>query len=65
MLKSGGYAIGFDMSNNKDIPVLTVGKYVDNKMTVINVFIGDEAIDMYKKLIGPEESKLYFVEEQK
>ncbi len=47
--------IGFDESNNKDIPVLTVGRKTGNKMSLINVFTGKEASDLYAKLTTVKE----------
>lgn len=50
---SGSLLVGYSFSDNGDHPVLIVGKK-DKKQAVeiINAFEGDEAVDIYKKLVG-------------
>lgn len=50
---SGSLIVGYSFSDNGDNPVLIVGKK-DKKQAVevINAFEGDEAVDIYKKLVG-------------
>lgn len=54
--------IGFDDAHG-DIPVLTVAKRTGNEMHFVNVFQGEEARELHKKLSTPttinpkEESK--------
>ena len=44
--------IGFDSRNNGDISVLIVGKKRPNEsIEIINAFQGEEAEELYKKLI--------------
>ena len=47
--------VGFDDASG-DIPVLTVAKRDGNEMHFINVFQGEEAREMYKKLSTPTTS---------
>lgn len=45
--------ITFDTKSEINTAVLTVGKKRKNKsVEIINVFLGEEAIDIYKKLVG-------------
>ena len=42
--------IGVDISG-KDIPALTVGRMTaGGKLLIINIFFGNEALELYKKL---------------
>lgn len=42
--------IGVDISG-KDLPALTVGRKMSkDHLMIMNVFIGDEALELYKKL---------------
>ena len=42
--------IGVDISG-KDLPALTVGRKMSkDHLLIMNVFLGDEAIELYKKL---------------
>lgn len=44
--------VGFDFSNN-DKAIVVVGKKRKNQsVEIINAFEGEEAIDIYKKLVG-------------
>ena len=44
--------VGFNHSDNGDIPVLIVGKKRPNEsIEIINAFQGEEAEELYKKLI--------------
>lgn len=45
--------VGFDREENGDNPVLIIGtKKKGNAVDIINAFDGDEAVDLYKKLVG-------------
>lgn len=44
--------VGFDFSRGTDVGVLIVGKRLPNGETdIVNAFQGDDAWDMYQKLI--------------
>lgn len=48
--------IGVDISENGDTPVLLVGRKQSEKATeIINAFQGEEAIELYMKLITKKE----------
>ena len=44
--------IGADFSKGEDVGVLIVGERVNGNTQIINAFQGQEAIDIYKKLVG-------------
>lgn len=45
--------VGIDGGRYGDSPVLTVFRGEDDKvLRIVNVFFGDDAIDLYHKLIG-------------
>ena len=44
--------VGFDFTNGKDKTVLIVGrKRPNHSVDIINAFEGQEALDLYKKLV--------------
>ena len=49
---SESYIVGVDISENKDLSVLTVSRLDRTKMTVVNTFMGAEAEEMYEHLTG-------------
>ena len=49
---SESYIVGVDISENKDLSVLTVSRRDRTKMTVVNTFMGAEAEEMYEHLTG-------------
>lgn len=40
----------YDAGTNEDIPALVIGKRINGVITIVAEFIGDEAIQEYKKL---------------
>lgn len=47
--------IGIDFSNKNDIKLMVVGRIrMDQSIEIINSFQGDEAIELYKKLVIKE-----------
>lgn len=46
--------IGVDLSDDKDVGVLIVGRQKNGEITIINAFQGKEAFDIYRKLITVE-----------
>ena len=49
----GSLLVGYSFSDNGDIPVLIVGKKNPRQsVEVINAFEGDEAVELFKKLVG-------------
>lgn len=49
---SDGLLIVVDFSDKRDVEVLTVGKWQGSSMKIINTFYGEEAVEMYAKLVG-------------
>lgn len=47
--------VGINFSDNGDANVLIVGEQVKGKTTILNAFQGDEAKDLYSKLITKKE----------
>ncbi len=43
--------VSVDFTNGKDVGILLVGRQKEGKVNIINAFQGQEAIDIYKKLI--------------
>ncbi|MDR1549047.1 MAG: hypothetical protein LBT06_10730 [Hungatella sp.] len=55
---SDGLIIGFDRAKNGDNTVLIVGRQQkDSNVKVVNVFAGDEAYELYKKLVEKREEE--------
>lgn len=51
--KTGSLLIGFDFSEGNDVGVVIVGKKRPNEtVEIVNAFQGQEAIDIYNKLIA-------------
>ncbi len=44
--------VGVDFTNGEDVGVLLVGRQENGVVKIINAFQGQEAIDIYKKLIN-------------
>ncbi len=54
----GSLIIGYDVAHSTDNAVLIVGKKEPNQsVKVINAFEGEEAYELYKKLITKKESE--------
>lgn len=50
--------VGIDFTNGEDVGVLIVGRKRPNEsVEIINAFQGEEAEELYKKLIGNEKYK--------
>ena len=50
--------VGVDFTNGEDVGVLIVGRKRPNEsVEIINAFKGEEAEELYKKLIGNEKYK--------
>lgn len=47
--------IGYDFSHGKDMTTLTVARRIKGKIEIINVHQGEEARDLYQKLIAVNE----------
>ncbi len=41
----------FDMAQNGDCPVLTIGRHTGNRIEILNCYYNDEATEMYNKLV--------------
>ena len=52
MIKTGSVIVSWDFSKGEDIGVLLVGKKKPGKdVEIINAFQGQEAVDIYNKLM--------------
>lgn len=49
--------VGVDFANGEDVGVLLVGRQENGVVKIINAFQGQEAIDIYKKLIDVEKKE--------
>lgn len=52
---SGSVIVSWDFTHGKDVGVLCVGEQTNGHVTIVNVFQGEEADDLCKKLIIPKE----------
>lgn len=52
MKKVDSFLVGIDFSNGMDVGVLVVGKRRNGKTDIVNIFQGEEAVEMYRKLMG-------------
>lgn len=55
MNSSGAVIVGWDFSHGKDVGVLIVGKQENGQVEIINAFQGEEAKDLYKRLVTRKE----------
>lgn len=51
--------VSVDFTQGEDIGVLIVGRQKNGKVDVINAFQGQEAIDIYKKLITVNKKEVH------
>lgn len=50
--------VGLDFTHGKDVGVLIVGRRLSNGTTdIVNAFQGEEALDIYKRLVTRKEKK--------
>lgn len=54
--KSGAVVVSWDF-NNKDSGILLVGSQNNGEMKIVNAFSGEEAKEIYEKLITKKEVK--------
>lgn len=52
---NGAVIVSWDFSNGKDADILLVGKQNKGVVDVINAFQGQDALDIYEKLVPKEE----------
>ena len=55
MNSSGAVIVSWDFSHGKDVGVLIVGKQEHGQVEIINAFQGEEAKDLYKRLVTRKE----------
>lgn len=62
MKQSGSVILSWDFSNGKDSCVWLVGKQKKGKVEIVDAFQGDNATDIYRKLIAtrPKPQKTSF-----
>lgn len=57
MIKTGSVIVSWDFSNGEDVGVLLVGKQSPGRhVEIVNAFQGQEAVDIYKKLMTINEA---------
>lgn len=49
---SESYVVGIDISEDKDLSVMMVSRFEKGKMSIVKVFHGAEAEEMYEHLTG-------------
>lgn len=54
---NGAVVVSWDFSHDSDKGVLIVGRQIKKEMKVINAFQGQEARDIYEKLITKKEGE--------
>lgn len=50
------YIVGVDFTRGENTGVLIVGEQVDGKVNIVNAFQGEEAYNLFKKLITKKEN---------
>ena len=45
------YVVSFDIAQKSDVPCCVVTKNIDGRQKIINAVYGDEAVELYNKLI--------------
>lgn len=54
----GSLIVSWDFTNGKDHDVFMVGRQENGRIRVLNVFLGEEARDLYDRIVGTrKESK--------
>lgn len=48
--------VGVSFADNDEVGVLIIGRQVDGVTKIVNAFQGQEAIDLYNKLIAKKEN---------
>lgn len=51
--------VSVDFTQGKDTGVLIVGRQKNGKVDIVNAFQGQEAIDIYKKLITVKDKEVH------
>lgn len=51
--------VSVDFTQGKDTDVLIVGRQKNGKVDIVNAFQGQEAIDIYKKLITVKDKEVH------
>lgn len=57
MKKVDSVIVGFTASDNGDESVLIVGRQINGLMNIINAFTGEEAKELYMKLVTLKDDK--------
>lgn len=53
--KAEGYIVSVDFSHGKDVGVLIVGKRTHGVIEIVNAYQGEDAWDLYQKLVTKKE----------
>lgn len=62
MKSTDSVIVSWDFSHGKDVGVLIVGK--QEKVEIINAYQGEEAKEIYQKLVFPKSKKTSFSKEK-
>lgn len=57
MISNGSIIVSWDFSNGKDNSILLVGQQKNGVVNVINAFQGEEAEELYKRLVVPRKTQ--------
>lgn len=57
MKSTDSVIVSWDFSHGKDVGVLIVGKQEKGKVEIINAYQGEEAKEIYQKLVFPKSKK--------
>lgn len=57
MMSNGSIIVSWDFSNGKDYSILLVGQQKNGVVNVINAIQGEEAEELYKRLVVPSKTQ--------
>lgn len=64
MKSTDSVIVSWDFSHGKDVGVLIVGRREKGKMEIINAYQGEEAKELYRKLVYSKSQKTSFAKEK-
>lgn len=64
MKSTDSVIVGWDFSHGKDAGVLIVGRQQKGRVEIINAYQGEEAKEIYQKLVFHKSKKINYSEEK-
>lgn len=64
MKSTDSVIVSWDFAHGKDVGVLIVGRREKGKMEIINAYQGEEAKELYRKLVYSKSQKTSFAKEK-